>query len=580
MEGTLKPLNIVARILAVSSLSGVGLTALSTLPAAPALAQNITLNSGPAALTGTVSSKDEGRMEGVVVSAKRRGSTIMVSVDSNADGHYSFPRDRLAPGVYDVTMRAIGYVLPPTSVTISGDGPAGLDLALTKATKEQFALQMSNSEWLQSAPGTLAQKTTMLRCLDCHGLQRPVYSKDNAAELAYTVLRMNAHTPNAAPDFPFFLQNASDMLSHPPSKADADLGAYIASINLSSGDDWPYELKGLPRPKGKATEVIVTTYDLPDLAAPHDTLRDHDGNVWFSDFQGQFISRLNPKTGEVTRYSVPIAKPGYATGSLMITMDRDGNIWQGMMAQAELAKLDPKTGKMTTFLAPNWDQGDARFTMIDALHSNVDGKLWTKTNAALDPHYGNQNKLFHVDIETGQMTEVPPPPGKPSIAVYGLVSDLQNNAYLLDNNFNQTQIWRVDAKTGETSYIDVGNGGGRRGHIDAQNRLWFAQFYTNRYGMYDPQTKKVTLYEVPVPFAGAYDVQYDDSKYVWGADMSTDLAQRLNPETGEWTSYLLPLSINVRHVDVQKTDNPLGVSSLWAEGQQNGKIVHIEPLTP
>jgi hypothetical protein len=97
MEGTLKPLTIVARILAVSSLSGVGLTALLTLPAAPALAQNITPNSGPAALTGTVSSKDEGRMEGVVVSAKRRGSTIMVSVDSNADGHYSFPRDRLAP---------------------------------------------------------------------------------------------------------------------------------------------------------------------------------------------------------------------------------------------------------------------------------------------------------------------------------------------------------------------------------------------------------------------------------------------------------------------------------------------------
>ena len=85
---------------------------------------------------------------------------------------------------------------------------------------------------------------------------------------------------------------------------------------------------------------------------------------------------------------------------------------------------------------------------------------------------------------------------------------------------------------------------------------------------------------MPVPFAGAYDVQYDDAKYVWGADMSTDLAQRLNPETGEWTSYLLPLSINVRHVDVQKTDNPYGASSLWAEGQQNGKIVHVEPLTP
>jgi streptogramin lyase len=98
--------------------------------------------------------------------------------------------------------------------------------------------------------------------------------------------------------------------------------------------------------------------------------------------------------------------------------------------------------------------------------------------------------------------------------------------------------------------------------------------------MYDPKTNKVTEWEVPVPFAGAYDVQYDDVKYAWGADMSTDLVQRFDPATGEWTSYLLPLSINSRHIDVQKTDNSNGLSSLWTEGQQNGKIVHVEPLTP
>jgi streptogramin lyase len=335
----------------------------------------------------------------------------------------------------------------------------------------------------------------------------------------------------------------------------------------------------MPRPTGKATQVIITTYDLPGLAAPHDTLRDNDGNVWFSDFQEQFISKLDPKTGKVTQYPVPIQKPGFPTGSLMITMDRNGNIWECMMGQAEIARLDPKTGKVSVFLTPDWNKGDTRFTMIDALHSSVDGKLWTKTNGAADP-LDNGNKLYQVDIETGKMTEVPPPPGKGRIAAYGLVTDLDNNVYGLDNNLAQTQIWRTDAKTGETMYIDLPGGGGRRGHIDSQNRLWFSQFQTNRYGMYDPKTKRVTLYDVPVPYAGAYDVQYDDVKYVWGADMSTDLVQRLDPETGEWTSYLLPLSINTRHVDVQKTGNPNGLSSMWSEGQQNGKIVHIEPLTP
>jgi hypothetical protein len=45
----------------------------------------------PAALTGEVSSAEEGSMEGVVVSAKRDGSTISVSVITDAKGRFAFP---------------------------------------------------------------------------------------------------------------------------------------------------------------------------------------------------------------------------------------------------------------------------------------------------------------------------------------------------------------------------------------------------------------------------------------------------------------------------------------------------------
>jgi streptogramin lyase len=98
--------------------------------------------------------------------------------------------------------------------------------------------------------------------------------------------------------------------------------------------------------------------------------------------------------------------------------------------------------------------------------------------------------------------------------------------------------------------------------------------------MYDPKSGKVTAWDVPVPYAGAYDVGFDDVKYAWGADMSTDLVQRFNVETGEWSSYLLPTSINTRHIDVQKSSDPNVLSSMWTEGQQSSKIVHIEALAP
>src|SRR5580692_9329473 len=111
------------------AITSMGLLALPIAASHPAVAQT----HGPAALAGTVSSAEEGQMEGVVVSAKRPGSTIMVSVSTNAQGQYRFPQDRLAPGAYDITIRAAGYTLKPTAATIESAGAAQLDLGLAKA---------------------------------------------------------------------------------------------------------------------------------------------------------------------------------------------------------------------------------------------------------------------------------------------------------------------------------------------------------------------------------------------------------------------------------------------------------------
>ena len=63
------------------------------------------------ALSGQVSSAEEGVMEGVVVSAKRDGSTITVSVVTDAQGRYAFPASRLDPK----TGQYVEYQLPKTT---------------------------------------------------------------------------------------------------------------------------------------------------------------------------------------------------------------------------------------------------------------------------------------------------------------------------------------------------------------------------------------------------------------------------------------------------------------------------------
>ena len=76
-------------------------------------------NQPPPALAGQVTSTEDGPMEGVVISARKDGSTITVSVDSDGKGHYSFPGNRLVPGHYALKIRAAGYDLEGPAARIS-----------------------------------------------------------------------------------------------------------------------------------------------------------------------------------------------------------------------------------------------------------------------------------------------------------------------------------------------------------------------------------------------------------------------------------------------------------------------------
>src|SRR5262249_5488736 len=109
---------------------------------------------------------------------------------------------------------------------------------------------------------------------------------------------------------------------------------YFSSINLSKTSTWEYPFRTLPRPKGKATRVIVTEYDLPRPdSSPHDAVVAPDGTVWYGDFVDNYIGKLNPRTGEVKEYPVPQIDPGYLTGMNDVEVDRQGIVWIALFYQ-------------------------------------------------------------------------------------------------------------------------------------------------------------------------------------------------------------------------------------------------------
>src|SRR5262247_3206767 len=284
------------------------------------------------ALSGQVTSTEEGPMEGVLVSAKKADSTVTITVVSDDKGRYSFPSAKLTPGQYSLAIRAVGYELDgDDAVEISPEKTTKADLKLHKT--KRLASQLTNAEWIASVPGSQQQKITLLSCVGCHTLERVVRSQHNSTEFVQVLQRMANYANQSTPLRPQLRLGARDtaLVGEEQVRVQRSQAEWLSTINLSSSSTWDFPLQTLPRPKGGATRVIITEYDLPrPTIEPHDVIVDSNGMAWYSNFGEQTIGMLDPKTGNVTEHPVPELKKGWPTGLLALRSDKDGNLWAGM----------------------------------------------------------------------------------------------------------------------------------------------------------------------------------------------------------------------------------------------------------
>ena len=530
---------------------------------------------GAQSLSGKVTSSEEGAMEGVLVSAKRLGSTITVTVVSDAQGQYRFPAKRLAPGKYALRVRAVGYELAGADTVQLAGKPVTRDLSLRKAS--DLAAQLSNGEWITSVPGTDKQKDVLLNCVGCHTLERVARSHYDSDTFMKTILpRMQGYVNQSIPQHPQ-LRKAERLMEE---RGDQRVQVYrttaefLSTINLGEAARWGYELKTFPRPSGRATRVIYTEYDLPrETVEPHDVLVDDKGVAWYSSFGEQYLGRLDPKTGSVREFKIPEVKPGFPTGLLGLRADRDGNLWLGNMYQAQIVKFDRKAQKFTRYqLPPEQNIDAAQVNMVSPQSAHVDGKVWTQNNGFAGVH--------RLDIASGKIETWEPfknaPKGEPH-NIYDVIPDSQNNAWFTD--FRRKHIGRIDAKTGEVKMFEIPGEkpvvAPRRGQMDAQDRLWFAEYRGDKIGMLDTKTGEFKQWDVSPKWSAPYDVALDKNGDAWTGSMLTDRVTRLNTATGEKVSYLLPRKTNIRRVHVDNSTTPV---TFWIGSNHGASIVKLEPL--
>jgi streptogramin lyase len=111
--------------------------------------------------------------------------------------------------------------------------------------------------------------------------------------------------------------------------------------------------------------------------------------------------------------------------------------------------------------------------------------------------------------------------------------------------------------------------------MDAQDRLWFAEYRGDRIGMFDTRTREFKEWKLNTRWSAPYDVVLDKNESAWTGSMVTDQVTRLNTRTGEMIDYLLPRSTNIRRVFVDNSTTPV---SFWVGNNDGASIVKVEPL--
>jgi streptogramin lyase len=532
----------------------------------PAAAQGA--NPAAAALAGQVASTEEGPMEGVIVSAKKDGSTITVSVITNAQGRYSFPAARLEPGRYSLQIRAVGYDLEgPKSAEVAAGAPTSADLKLRKT--RNLSKQLTNAEWMMSVPGTDDEKLQLINCVSCHTLERVVKSSHDADEFVQVIARMNGYAQVSQPIKP---QRRVDLSRAANPERFRKVAEYLATINLSSGMKHEFELKTLPRVKGRGTNVIITEYDLPrPTIEPHDVII-VNGEAWYTNFGEQFLGKLDPKTGKHTEYAMPELRKGFPTGNLDLGIDREGHLLLGMMYQGGVARFDPKTEKFQIWqLPPERLKDDSQLNMVTN-QAHVDGKLWVND--------AGPSTLLRLDLATGKFEEFDPfsilPGGRQGgYSIYDVRADSQNNVYVTD--FQKNYVVKVDAKTGKFTAYQTGTpfSRNRRGRIDDQDRFWFAEYRGNKIAMLDTKEERIQEWPLPTKFTQPYDVIWDKNGQLWTGGMTSDRVIRLDPKSNEVVEYPLPRDTNMRRMFVDNSTTP---PTFWVGSNHGASIVRVEPL--
>ncbi|MGH9783169.1 MAG: c-type cytochrome, partial [Terriglobia bacterium] len=310
------------------------------------LGERSKLSGGP---RGVVRATNGERPEGVGVQLVAP-SAVRMTVYTNEQGRYEFPQ--LPAGSYTLRIaRPLEYrAYQRNAVPIQGASQledivlepiSGVDLL--PAEPEVYG-QLSGAEWLWNLAGTAQEKATFHRACGsgCHSFQQVFRNRHDERSWRLIVERM-FHYGGAV----LINRNRGPSGRGTP-EAEEMLVKWLARVR---GPESPQSkdppVLTFPRPRRRASRVVITEYELPRvLLSTHDVAGDSKGNIWYTSHKSSRVGSLDPRTGIVTEYQVPLTA-GAMPGTHRVAVDKNDIVWWSENWAHNLVRLDPGTGRFT-----------------------------------------------------------------------------------------------------------------------------------------------------------------------------------------------------------------------------------------
>ena len=520
--------------LTLTRVVGVGFVLLGVGPVSTAFSQIPATVPGTGSVSGTVEAPAP--FIAAQVYAMNLDEDILYMVYT-ARGRYEAVN--LLPGNYEINVRKSGFTTDANRVVIRAGSELVVDFSMrvgspTPAEQDRIggripgsedAISVTPDQLFPAGPGRDLVENT---CATCHG-------QNFFGLRGFTGARWREEIDRMVEDG--YIADALE-----PQRRDGILAYLTANFRPDSAKrvvqpEFPLDEEALGR-------AMYIEYYLPlDPAVDTDNTRraqePHiaaDGNVWFTERSSpNRIGMVDPRTGEVTDYVLPDPE----ADPHGLTIDSFGDVWWAETDGWHLGRLDPVTGEMTRYrMSGSEDIVGRGHTPVTDSKQNV---WFTTRDFILDGVEDERDGIGKWDRESGLMSLYfePTPDSRP----YGITVDVNDNVWTALSR--GCGVARFEPDTEEwTEYFAVTPmpcAVRRLGVNSDASTVWFGIYSQGRLGKVDTRTGEVVEYDIPMPSSQPYDAWTDPEDNVWVSDGGQGgTLIKFDPGTEEWTYYPSP----------------------------------------